>query len=331
MGGSEQRQLASASCVLSSEPPSMEALLLSTQAWLEIFVCAVLSVRLLWKVRLTQGTPSCDGLSPACLQAAAASGLTGNSLGRPADDDGCQPASAPAQAAASQSLSEHKPAQPDCERSPASTASGSSSRQPENDTGPAQVAAAPAPAGPARLQEAQLLVCMLTTRQNPAGQDGTYSPVEDPLAGSNSPLAGSAPLPGSWWGADFCEELDSDGEGAAVEQQGGPPQTVLVQGNQVGARQAASVEPACLQMWVGGVPCCSWQAPYAASCIVPAAATKAAAQICRPPLGGNNFRSKVLQIRLKVLTACMLTCRISHTGGRATALHCRPLLHAVAL
>ena len=70
----------------------MVELLLSTQAWLVIFVCAVLSVCLLCKVRLMQGTPSGNDFSPACLQAAAASNLARKSLGRPADDDGSQPA-----------------------------------------------------------------------------------------------------------------------------------------------------------------------------------------------------------------------------------------------
>ena len=198
-------------------------------------------------------------------------------------------------------------------------------------------------------------MCMLTARQTPAGQHGTYSPVEDPPAGSYSPLVGCAPLPGrqpcpglpgapaeapgplqadsnwlqarqelhvgacaesrscrdvsselkegelpparldatsrqplpgnamtetssqaggsteggllgaqqptaascrpaatlpsgSWWGAEFCEELDSDEEGAAEEQQAACLQTVLVQGHQVSARQAVCVELACVQM-----------------------------------------------------------------------------------
>ena len=194
VGGDEQHQLAS---VLASEPPSMAVLPLSMQAWLEVFVCAGLSVRLIQKVKWMQGTPCCNGLLPACLQAAAAQGLAGKRLGSPADDNGSEPASTPAPATASQLLSEHRPAQPGCERSLASTAAGSCSRQPENDTGPARFAAAPAPAGTACPQQAQLVVCMLTGRKDPpAGQDGSYSPLVDPAAGSYSPLMGSAALPG---------------------------------------------------------------------------------------------------------------------------------------
>ena len=70
-------------------------------------------------------------------------------------------------------------------------------------------------------------------------------------------------------------------------------------------------------------------------CSILHAAAKAAAQECPPPPTGWQLsfkigcHSKVLESGLRVLTACMLTCRISSTGGRA-ALHCR-LLHAVAL
>ena len=62
---------------------------------------------------------------------------------------------------------------------------------------------------------------------------------------------------GSWWETGLCTELDSDGEGAAVEQQEACPQTVLVQDHQVGARQNAFAELACLQMSAGELPCCS--------------------------------------------------------------------------
>ena len=176
---------------------------------------------------------------PACLQAAAAPGLAAKSLGRPADDKGGQSACAPAQPAAVQSLSQHRPAQPDCERSLACTAAGSCFRQREPGDGVGRLAAGPTPAGTAFPQEAQLVVCMLTSRQHSADQDGSHSPGVDPAAGSFSPLISSAALPGrqSLAGlpgapAEAPGPLDS----AAVEQQEACPQTVLVQDHQVGCQ-----------------------------------------------------------------------------------------------
>ena len=74
-----------------------------------------------------------------------------------------------------------------------------------------------------------------TSSQAGRSVEGGFCEAEQPTAASCRP---TAMLPsGRWWETGLCGELDSDGEGAAVEQEEPCPQTVLVQDHQVGARQ----------------------------------------------------------------------------------------------